>query len=215
MLFINFSGPDCCGKTTQADLLAKRVSRTGAQVLRLNSPTNGLGGYAARKTLQANLPWSTISDDPLLPAILRQCTIVADRYAAVPEIQETLRKGGFVITCRWKPSGEIYGSADGIGTDWITAVQSSLPDADLNILLDFEPEVFVQRVSARGRTPECYESLMFQKQIIKRYRDFWGGQAKSRPGRWISIDGSRPSAEIHERVFEIVRAESIARSLGI
>lgn len=213
-LFIAFEGPDCCGKTEQIGLLAERILRTTSRpVLRLEFPSKGLGGFAARQVLQANLPWSSVCTNNLIPALIRQCAILADRYANVPEIQNTLCHDGVVVVSRWKPSGMIYGEIDGIGSDWISASQSSLPDADLHFLLDIEPDEVIRRCEARMRKAEVYENLAFQRSVVDRYRKLFAINRQAVGGQfeWFVIDGSQSVAKVHEDVFNVVHAETIRR----
>jgi len=86
-MFIALEGPDCSGKTTQVVNLVNRLRAfSGCEVLRIDCPTGSPAGSAARACLKQGLDWKMISSDPLLPRILIQSAMVADRYGVAGAI---------------------------------------------------------------------------------------------------------------------------------
>jgi dTMP kinase len=204
-MFIALEGPDCAGKTTQAEKLVNRLRAfAGCEVLPITCPTGSPAGHAARACLKQGIDWKSIFNDPLLPETLIQSAMIADRYGVVGAIQECIRCGGVVVADRWKQSGEIYGAVDGLDVDWITASQSSLPDPDLNILLDLNVEEISSRLKSRGAAPEMYENIDFQRQVAKRYHDAWLPKMHDHPSSWKIVDAKQSIHSIHEQILKMV-----------
>jgi dTMP kinase len=203
-MFIVLEGADCSGKTTQAKMLVDKLRATaGCEILHIACPTQSPAGCAARVCLKQDANWKSISNDPLIPAILLQSAMAADRYSVVGAIQECLRSGGIVIADRWTQSGLVYSAESGLDTSWITAMQSSLPTADLTIILDVDIETLISRLKTRD-VSEIYETRSFQERILKRYRALGQILSSSQPKLWRVINGAQEQAFVHARIFEAV-----------
>lgn len=213
-MFIVLEGPDCVGKTTQAKLLAQRFRSCGREVLELAFPGKSPAGYAARACMRVGANWDGVSDDRLLPAVLRQSAMIADRYGCIPQIRDCLCHGGIVIADRWTQSGEIYGPLEGVDLEWTKAAQGSLPAADLNILLELSLDRICARLRARGATRDMYEDRSFLRTIVELYHMTWaprefqkGVQPRGDYPMWRCVDADRDERSIHEAIFALARKE--------
>ena len=202
-MFIVLEGPDCSGKTTQAELLTKRLRGNTADVLHLAFPSKSPAGVAARKLLQLDRLFAE-SVDSGLPKVLLQSAMITDRYSAVGSIQDCLRLGGVVVADRWNESSLVYGGEDGLDLDWLAAAQSSLPEPDLHILLDIDVDTIMSRLQSRGKPTERYEQRGFQQRIAVRYRNLWvmrqGPEAKG----WRAVDGRVPESAVAEAIYHLI-----------
>jgi dTMP kinase len=164
-MFIAFEGPDLVGKTTQVKLLVDRLRSTGHETLHLVIPSNAEFGEAARSCL-------TIRDLPLAErtrAVVTQACMIADRYAAAPEIARQLLRGRIVVADRWALSGQIYGEVDGLEPQLIKEVQAYLPSPDLEIVLTSPLEVLLERAKARSGLDRYERDSDFMRRILWRY----------------------------------------------
>ena len=79
-------------------------------------------------------------------ATIIQCVMVADRLEHLHLLAEfALSPHNLLILDRYKFSGIAYGIADGLDKSWLKLVQSPLPDADLNVLLNISAEESYRR----------------------------------------------------------------------
>jgi dTMP kinase len=201
-MFIVFEGADCSGKTTQAARLAKRLrANLGFDVLHLVFPGKSPAGVVARKLLQLDkLLADSINADA--SKVLLQSAMLADRYGSTDEIRNCLRHGGIVITDRWSASGLVYGGEDGLDVNWLAATQTSLPEPNLHILLDVDVTTVMARLKARGASPEVYENVVSQQNIITRYRNLWAKHRES--GEWRIVDGRMTEVAVADTIYKLV-----------
>ena len=209
-MFIVIEGADYSGKTAQIARLTKRLKAvSGREVLQLEFPSDSTAGYAARKCIKAR--WQEVSDDPLFQPIVVQGQMTVDRYSKADAIRACIRMGGIVVVGRWKPSGVIYGEADGLDPGWILASQSSLPDADLHILLDVPLATIEERMHFRSLGRDRFENPTFQARVVAGYRRMWieGEHRECYNGKWIAIDGTKSQEEVHEAIWSTVVANAV------
>lgn len=198
-LFISFEGGDGAGKSTQADLLARRLGvadQTGA-VLRTREPGGTPVGLQIRQVL---LHGDDVSDraEALLYAADR-----AHHVATV--VRPALARGEIVITDRYMDSSMAYQSAarglerDDIRGLSLWAVQGLVPD--LTVLLD------VPVSAGRGRLGGTYDRLEREGEVFhERVRTAFLDLARESPERYLVLDGTQPPEQIAERVFAEVSA---------
>jgi dTMP kinase len=201
-MFIAIEGPDCSGKTTQAERLVKRLrAQAISDVLHLAFPSESPAGAAARKLLQlGKLFVDPVSSD--LPAVLLQSAMSIDRYGYADAIRDCLRLGGVVIADRWSESGLVYGGEDGLDLDWLAAAQSALPKPDLHVLLDVDVDTIMRRFFTRGRAAEKYENHAYQQKIVARYRNLWA--LRRGDAAWRVVDGSAPEAAVANAIYDLM-----------
>jgi dTMP kinase len=165
MMFIAFEGPDLVGKTTQAKLLVDRLRSAGHEVFHLVSPGKDDFGNAARSCLLVrNLPLGERTH-----AVVTQACMIADRYAAMPEIERQLARGRIVVADRWTTSGRVYGEADGLEPQLLVDSQQHLVAPDLEIVLTAPIDVIQARARARGALDRYESDIDFLRRVLLGY----------------------------------------------
>jgi dTMP kinase len=150
---------------------------------------------------EAALGWKDDKRDPLV----FQCCMSADKYACAPAIRALSDYGGTVVLDRWWQSAYVYGGADGLDLSWLLTVHKSLPQPDVNILLDVDFETSLAR---RPDRRDRYETMgkAFFDDLRHRYLTLWRETAREKklPGRWIVIDGRQSAEEVKRTIDEYI-----------
>lgn len=95
--FIVIDGPDSVGKSTQTQLLAKRLKKAGRKVTVVDFPRYGEpSAWMVEQHLQGKLGTSEEAG-PYIPSIL----FAVDRYAASAKMKEALKRGEILISNRY------------------------------------------------------------------------------------------------------------------
>jgi dTMP kinase len=186
---IAFEGLDQSGKQTQAERLASALADNRSTVELLSFPdyTTAIGGEIG-KALHGEREYE---------ADVMQLLYIANRYEYRPRIAATIAAGGIIVCDRYLASSIAYGEAQGLDPDWLTGVQSYLPQPALVLLLDIAPDASLQRKQiARDR----YERDLA---LLGRVRASYDRQA-TQPN-WQRIDGQRPKDDVTQAVFSAVR----------
>ncbi len=198
-MFVTFEGLDGSGKTTQAELLRKRLEADGRDVLLTREPGGtDLGEQVRDLVLHGGhvTPWA----EALLYA--------ASRAQHVEEvIRPALERGAAVLCDRYVDSSVAYqGVARGLGLERVldlnvTAVGGLLPDRTFLLLID--PAAIGQRLRREHDRLER-EDEEFHARADAGYRDL----AQRFPERIVSLDGTRPAEELAEEVYGALRARA-------
>jgi dTMP kinase len=186
---IAFEGLDQSGKQTQAERLAAALADQRGTVELLSFPdyTTPIGDEI-EKALHGKREYQ---------ADVMQLLYIANRYEYRPRIVATMAAGGVIVCDRYLASSIAYGEAQGLDPEWLTDVQTYLPQPALVLLLDIAPEASLERKQlARDR----YERDLA---LLGRVRASYNRQA-TQPN-WYRIDGQRPKDEVTESVFSAVR----------
>ena len=194
--FIVFEGIDGAGKTTQIQLLAKRLRESGVDVDVSAEPTTNESGKALRRALSGQ-------DKK------RYCEMAAmfvlDRIGHNYEIRELVDAGKTVISDRYYYSSLAY---QGKATDynWVRTMNIDCPDIrrpDVCIYLDLTPEESLKRISNGRESVEIYENL--EKLTEVRASFYYTIEYLRKDGEQIFIvDASRSIEEISDEIFNIV-----------
>jgi dTMP kinase len=198
-MFVTFEGLDGSGKTTQAELLRKRLEADGTDVLLTREPGGTELGEQVRELVLHGghvTPWA----EALLYA--------ASRAQHVEEvIRPALERGAAVLCDRYVDSSVAYqGVARGLGLERVldlnvTAVGGLLPDRTFLLLID--PATIGQRLRREHDRLER-EDEEFHARADAGYRDL----AQRFPERIVSLDGTRPAEELAEEVYGALRARA-------
>lgn len=145
--FIVLDGPDGCGKTTQAKLLAKWLTEQGVSVVSFRDP----GGTAIGEKIRQIL-LSPEHDAMSTPAeVLLYMAARAQLWEE--KIAPTLQDNNCVLLDRWLSSTCAYqGYAGGFGMDnVVTVATNSLKRVwpDLTLILDVDPTTGLQRLNRK------------------------------------------------------------------
>ena len=194
--FIVFEGIDGAGKTTQIQLLAKRLRESGVDVDVSAEPTTNESGKALRRALsgQDKKSYSEMA-----------AMFVLDRIGHNYEIRELVDAGKTVISDRYYYSSLAY---QGKATDynWVRTMNIDCPDIrrpDVCIYLDLTPEESLKRISNGRESVEIYENL--EKLTEVRASFYYTIEDLRKDGEQIFIvDASRSIEEISDEIFNIV-----------
>jgi dTMP kinase len=165
-LFIALEGIDGSGKSTQVKLLADRLTQAGHKVHTTFEPTDSTIGSMIRSVLKHE----SKADEPTIAALF-----AADRLDHLLNKKEGILKmlteGFTVITDRFYFSSYAYHSVH-VPIDWViasNAYSASLRRPDINIYIDMDPEISMQRLAANRKSIELYETLDNLKKVKANY----------------------------------------------
>lgn len=197
--FISFEGIEGTGKTTQARLLADRLSMCGYDVITTFEPGGTVIGSRIREIL-------------LLPEHGEMCAVTelllynADRAQHLAEkIVPAVNDGKIVITDRFSDATVAYqGYARGIDRELIMSLDRLATGGfrpDLTILFDLDVEAGLVRNRDANKTDRLeLEDAAFHRKVREGYLEI----AKACPDRVRVVDAALPVAEVHTRLWEIV-----------
>ncbi len=186
-------GIDGCGKSTQVAALAATLRAAGHDLVVTREPTDGAMGRRIRELAHSG---SRVPPEEELDRF------VEDRRAHVAEvIRPALEAGRLVVTDRYYLSTVAYQGARGLDADAILAEsEAEFPVPDLAILLEIEPALALERVGARGGTPEpAFEQCEFLERVAANYGALDRGYV-------ARIDARGSEEVVHTAVVDCVRA---------
>jgi dTMP kinase len=168
--FIAIEGMDAAGKSTHSKLLAAAINAE-----RITAPSDSSIGKLIRSVLGGEVPWP--GGDAL------QLLFLADRAAMAEQIKALLAAGRNVVSDRWSLSGLVYGGVDVLEkhnndtkelihwNQWYEAADKHSLQPEFYVVLDVDPKVAWERVTARGGKTERYENVERMKSVSRRYEN--------------------------------------------
>jgi len=200
--FITFEGGEGSGKSTQAGILANRLSRAGRAVFSTREPG---GSPAAEEIREALLSGQVAPFGPLAEAVMFS---VARADHVDYAVRDALQQGRWVVCDRFMDSTRAYqGVTAGVPRGVINALERLTVGAispDITFILDIPAEEGLARAQARaeGVEPDRFEGqeLMLHERVRRAFLDI----AEEEPGRCIVVDASQPEAMVAEDVWEAV-----------
>jgi len=191
-IFLVIEGLDGSGKTTQATLIAEKLSKN-YNVLLTAEPSRGkIGTFIRDRCLyeQARLPTET---EALLFA--------ADRIEHMQtELKPALEDGKLVICDRYVYSSLAYQGSAGLSLDWIKTINARALQPDFSIFIDVAPEKVIERLQRKKSIMETLETQTKVREIYLKYVD---------EGELIRIDGDKGKElvanELHTKVVELLK----------
>jgi len=187
-LLVVFEGLDQSGKQTQAERLRDRLVAAGRTVRLLSFPSydTHIGGEIGR----------ALKGERDYAADTMQLLYVANRFEWKPEIERELATGTVVVCDRYLASSVAYGEAFGLDGQWLLEIQRYLPQPDLTVLLDVDPQVSASRKTA--------DRDKFERDLalLGRVRESYLRQAAA--PRWLRLDAGRDRDAVAADVFEVV-----------
>jgi dTMP kinase len=200
--FITFEGGEGSGKSTQAGILANRLTRAGRQVFSTREPGGTPAAEEIREALLAGKVWQY---GPFAEALMFS---VARADHVENAIGQALLSGKWVVCDRFLDSTRAYqGATAGVPRALISALErvtlsGLLPD--ITFILDIPPEEGLARAAERRgvQVPDRFESqeLMLHERVRRAFLDI----AEEEPDRCVVIDASQPEAMVAEDVWEVV-----------
>ena len=201
--FIVFEGIDGAGKSTQVELLKKRLEAEGRRVSVTAEPTELESGRALRRALSGETPKSECQMASMF---------VLDRIAHNVEPESGIRavteSGSDLICDRYYYSTLAY---QGQTTDygWVKAMNLSCPEIkrpDLCIYLDLLPEQSLARIRKRGEAAEIYENMERLTAVRRAFLSVIE-DLRAEGERIYVVDASRDPETISDEIFAIVNKE--------
>lgn len=195
---IVLDGPDGSGKSTQIELLRRRLEREGAAVEVVIDPGGTTVGEEIRRIL---LHAKDLHLAPMCETLL----FLASRAQLVAEkIRPALAAGKVVLGDRYVSSTLAYQGALGVDAKQILdlaekAVEGTWPD--LTLVLDLPAEIGLKRI---GRDRDRMESrtLEYHQQVRQRFADLGKeGFSPSYPGVILHIPAEGSPEEVHSRIL--------------
>lgn len=197
-LFITFEGLDGCGKTTQIELLKKRLEHMGYRVVLTREP----GGTKVSEQIREII---LDVDNDGMSCVCEMMLYAAARAQLVKDvICPALENGAIVLCDRFIDSSYVYqGIARGIGIDVVkkineVALSGVYPDA--TVFFDISPEESKKRRLGDDDRIER-EKMEFHQKVYGGYLDI----VRMFPDRIRSIDASANVEEVEDRVFECIK----------
>jgi dTMP kinase len=197
-LFITFEGGEGCGKSTQARLLYRRLSKLAIPALLTHEP----GVTTLGRKITHLLKWSQDMAISPISELLLFNTSRAQLVADV--IRPNLEKGTVVICDRYADSTTAYqGYGRGLNLDVVKdvnriATQGLLPD--LTILLDMPVEEGLARKKSQRQDRFEAEAVNFHRRVREGYLKL----AAQEPKRWLVIDATKSKDEIAGIIWQRV-----------
>ena len=196
-VFITFEGPEGSGKSSQARWLAQALTRDGCRVTRLCDPGSTSLGRALRRLLL-----ETRADlSPLAESLL----FIGGRAQLVEErIRPALAQRRVVVCDRFHDSTVAYqGFGGGLDVRWLdrlgrSALRGVMPH--LTVLLDIPSGLGFARLHRRRDRMER-KAAAFHRRVRAGFLRL----SRREPRRFVTVDASRPAAEVRTQIEAAVR----------
>ncbi len=183
-IFIVIEGLDGSGKTTQAILLAKKLSENH-KIFLTAEPSRGKTGVFIRE--------SCLYEDKRLPTEAEALLFAADRIEHMySEVKPALDEGKLVICDRYIYSSLAYQGSAGLSLEWIKTINARSLQPDFSIFIDVAPERVIERLQRKKSVMETLETQTKVREVYLKY------VAK---GELIRIDGDKPKDAVAEAIY--------------
>ncbi len=201
---ISFEGPEGCGKSTQIDILCKKLKDRGEDVLSVREPGGTDLGESIRKIVQSN-KLSDLSDNAELLLFMSSRAQLVNQL-----ILPALNNGKWVLCDRFIDSSLAYqGYARGGDINFIQrlneyATQGLAPST--TFFLDLDLDICLERLNNRCSITNYekdrieMESSEFHNQVINGYRRL----AKVEK-RFFRIDANQNKEYIADQIFNFLK----------
>ncbi len=183
-MFIIIEGLDGSGKTTQANLLAKKLSQS-YKILLTAEPSCGKIGAFIRE--------SCLYEDKRLPTEAEALLFAADRIEHMnEEVKPALDEGKLVICDRYIYSSLAYQGYAGLSLEWIKTINARAIQPDFSIFIDVSPERVLERLQRKKSVMETLETQQKVREIYLKYVE---------RGELVQIDGDKTQDVVAEQLY--------------
>ena len=197
-LFIALEGIDGSGKSTQTKLLTEKLMAQGHKVYSTFEPTDNQIGKLIRNILKGNAK----ADHRIIAGLFvadRLDHLLNEEYGIVKKLEE----GFTVITDRYCFSSYAYQGTH-VDLDWViqaNSMSAQILRPDINIFIDVDPEVSIQRLHSNRGQIELFETLENLQLVRAKYMEAF---EKLKFKETIAVvDGNRDPSEIAEDIWEV------------
>jgi dTMP kinase len=183
-IFLVIEGLDGSGKTTQATLLAQKLSKT-YKVLLTAEPSKGKIGSFIRDCC--------LYEQTRLPTEAEALLFAADRIEHMQkELKPALEEGKLVICDRYVYSSLAYQGSAGLSLDWIKTINARALQPDFSIFIDVPPEKVIERLKRKKSVMETLETQRKVQEVYLKYVD---------KGELVRINGDRDKEFVAEELY--------------
>jgi len=185
---IVMEGIDKAGKTTQANLLLKKLK--GKKYVKFDFPDYSTPvGIEIKQFLDGKRDYS---DE------VKMMLLSANRWEKKSEIESIIGKGTTIIMNRYYQSNLVYGISKGLKLKWLLALDEGLPKADLVVVIDIKTNTLVKR-SRNDITDTFEQDLDLIRNVRRNYKML------ANKFNWHIIDGEDTVNIVNVQVVELVR----------
>ena len=185
--FIVLEGLDGSGKTTQAKLLAARLSRSHNAVYTAEPSCGKIGTFIRNGCLYG---------EKRLSASAEALLFAADRVEHLEnEVKPALANGKLVVCDRYVYSSLAYQGSAELSVEWIAEINRYALKPDFAVFIDVAPEKVLQRLNRRK---SVMENLETQRKVREIYLK---SVAK---GDLTLINGAKPLDEVGKDLAAVV-----------
>ena len=201
--FLTVEGPDGSGKTTQTELLEKRLRQFGFSVLRTREP----GGCAISEDIR-RIILDTANTD-MCPACEALLYAAARAQHVSQVIRPAVERGMLVLCDRFVDKGKLRGLSGPAGAGWAwkpcqqinddPAVDGMTPDATLYLAIDHR-QALRRRLSASEPDRLELEAGEFHEPVQKAYERL----VRDNRRRFVVVDAARGVDEVARDALDAV-----------
>ena len=195
-LFIAFEGIDGSGKSTQSKLLTERFENLNHEVHHTFEPTNNEIGAIIRQIIRGEKSAHQTTIAGLFVAD-RLDHLLHDDYGMI----QYLLKGTHVISDRYYLSSYAY-HAVFMDMDWViqaNGMSAKLKRPDINIFIDINPEVALERIQNSRSQMDIYESLNHLNKVRENYFIAFD-KVRHQENIWI-VDGDQSQDSLSDMIW--------------
>lgn len=186
---IVLEGIDKAGKGTQCKLLQNDIIKAGFNCKILDFPDYSTAiGKEIRLFLDGRRSYSKEVQHMLLSV---------NRWEKKEKIETMLQNGTIIIMDRYYQSNIVYGLSNGLDLNWLINLDKGLPEEDIVIILEIDPETSYKRINQNRDLFE--KNLEFLLNVKQNYRKL------SQVYKWRIINGEETIEKIHMKISSIVK----------
>lgn len=216
MPLVVLDGINASGKKTQAELLVKRLKKSGRKAVLIDFPSY----HTPFGKLIASYLKGEFGPREKIPRKFASLLYALDRYSRAGEIRGFLRKGFFVVLDRYTPSNLAFQTA-GLNAsgrrkmlEWLDCVESDLPQPNAVVFLDVPPITTSGLMEKRADKIKGVKKDIHEKDYayVKSVYDNYLRLSKER--KWVVVDcmakrGLKSKEEVSDLVYAALRRKKV------
>lgn len=197
--FIVFEGIDGSGKSTQIELLAKRLKENGRQVYVTAEPTQTVSGGLLRDAL-----CGISKRSPAELAALFLLDRINHNVNPVNGIEVMLERGYDIICDRYYYSSMAYQGSES-SEEWVRQINLNCPEIrrpDICIFLDLDTDTAMERIGKNRAVTEIYEKKSSLEAIRAKYHSIF--ESLDERENIKIVNAAHGLEEIAQEIYETV-----------